>query len=109
MRLCCHSYEQYVISSSITFAVIAWSSFFISRAAAPARVSLGVILFLVISAQTNSQLAALPKGTSGVWLLDFLGTTKMFVLYSMLEYGMLRGSLISGAETPYLQQAAALV
>ena len=83
-----HSYEQYVISSSIIFAIVAWSSFFISRAAAPARVSLGIILFLVISSQTNSQLAALPKGTSGVWLLDFLTTTKIFVFYALLEYTM---------------------
>ena len=83
-----HSYEQYVISSSIIFAIVAWSSFFISRAAAPARVSLGIILFLVISSQTNSQLAALPKGTSGVWLLDFLTTTQMFVFYALVEYTM---------------------
>ena len=83
-----HSYEQYVISSSIIFAIVAWSSFFISRAAAPARVSLSVILFLVISSQTNSQLSDLPKGTSGVWLLDFLTVTKMFVFYSMVEYVM---------------------
>ena len=81
-------YEQYVIAPTILFVVIAWSSFFIARAAAPARVAMSIILFLVINGQVNGQLATLPRGESGVWLLDFMSMSQRFVFYAILEYGM---------------------
>ena len=85
-------YEKYVIQSTILYAVLAWCTFFIQRSAAPARISMAIILFLVISSQVQNQLAALPLGSDGVWLLDFMTTTSLFVFYSIIEYTVRNGN-----------------
>ena len=45
-----------------------------------------IILYLVINSQMSHQLNALPIGSNGVWLLDFMATSQMFVFYAILEY-----------------------
>ena len=81
-------YEQYVITGTILFVMLAWCSFFIARAAAPARVAMGIILYLVINNQMNSQLGLLPIGSSGVWILNFMTVSRMFVFYAIIEYAL---------------------
>ena len=81
-------YEQYVVLATILFTMLAWSSFFISRAAAPARVSMTIILFLCVSNQMSSVLHELPVGSDGVWLLDFMTTNAIFIFYAIAEYAL---------------------
>ena len=77
-----------MILGTILFVMLAWCSFFIARAAAPARVAMGIILYLVINNQMNSQLGLLPIGSSGVWILNFMTVSRMFVFYAIIEYAL---------------------
>jgi len=80
-------YVKYVMLPNYLFVLIAWSSFWVARSAAPARVALTIIIFLVITSQIASILAALPKLDGPVWLLDQLAMSQCFVLYGIIEYG----------------------
>jgi len=79
-------YNKYVLLPSYLYVFIAWSSFWVSRNAAPARVALTMIIFLVISSQIGSILASLPKLDGPVWLLNHLSMSQCFVLYGIIEY-----------------------
>ena len=78
-------YERYVIGAVVLYVVIAWFSFLIDRAASPARVQMGIILFLVINSQITSQLAQLPRAADSVWLLQFMSISQIFVFYAIIE------------------------
>jgi hypothetical protein len=79
-------YMQNVLTPAVLLVLISWASFFISRAAVPARVAMGVICYLNISNLANSVMGTLPKVSSAVRLVDLLLRSKYFVLYSILEY-----------------------
>merc|ERR1712157_631702 len=67
--------------------VLAWASFFISRAAVPARVTMASVSFLTITNFIGGQLKTLPSlGSGEVWLLQFMQTSQIFTFYSLLEY-----------------------
>ena len=78
-------YERYVIGAVVLYVLIAWCSFFIDRAASPARVAMGIIIFLVINSQITSQLAQLPRAADSVWLLQFMSISQIFVFYAIIE------------------------
>lgn len=66
--------------------IISWVSFWLNRAATPARVSLGVTTVLTMTTLMSSTNAALPK-ISYVKSIDiFLGTCFVMVFASLLEY-----------------------
>ena len=52
----------------------------------PCAVSMCIILYLVINSQMSAQLNSLPIGSNGVWLLDFMAMSQMFVFFAILEY-----------------------
>ncbi|KAL7642734.1 UNVERIFIED_CONTAM: hypothetical protein RMT77_007299 [Armadillidium vulgare] len=76
--------QIYIPSSLIV--VISWVSFWLNRAATPARVSLGVTTVLTMTTLMSSTNAALPK-ISYVKSIDvYLGTCFVMVFASLLEY-----------------------
>ncbi|XP_076057121.1 gamma-aminobutyric acid receptor subunit beta-like [Oratosquilla oratoria] len=76
--------QIYIPSSLIV--VISWVSFWLSRSATPARVSLGVTTVLTMTTLMSSTNAALPK-ISYVKSIDvYLGTCFVMVFASLLEY-----------------------
>ena len=54
------------------FVMIAYCGFWISPAAAPGRIALGVITVLIVINNTNSVQSELPKVPYSVWLMEFL-------------------------------------
>lgn len=64
---------------------MAYLSFFISRAAVPARVSLVMVVFLTISGMINGALTDLPKSGGYVWLLDIEIIALLFIFGAVLE------------------------
>jgi len=79
-------YEKYTLIPMYFCVVMAWSSFFISRQAAPARVSLTAISFLTLLGRVNGILAHLPPLSGSVWLLDFLVASMCFCVYAIIEF-----------------------
>ncbi|KAF2368070.1 Neurotransmitter-gated ion-channel [Trinorchestia longiramus] len=76
--------QIYIPSTLIV--VISWVSFWLNRAATPARVSLGVTTVLTMTTLMSSTNAALPK-ISYVKSIDvYLGTCFVMVFASLLEY-----------------------
>ena len=78
-------YTSNVVLPTIVLIVISWSSFFISRAAVPARVALGIICYLTLNNLAGSVAQQMPKIDGPVRLTALLDTSKFFVLYSVLE------------------------
>jgi len=81
-------YVKYVITPNALFVLLSYSTFYISRAVAPARVGMTITLMLVIIAQQNSQLSQVPKASKSVWLLEYLSFTIYFVFFALVEYIM---------------------
>ena len=69
----------------ILVVIVAWTSFFIARAAAPARVAVGVISFLTLANMMSSVSRTLPKLSGNVWLVDLQWTSMIFVFASIVE------------------------
>jgi hypothetical protein len=81
-------YIKNVVTPAVLLVVISWASFFISRAAVPARVAMGIICYLTLSNLVTSILAQLPKVSKSVRLIDLLQHSKYFVLFSIVEYAI---------------------
>lgn len=79
-------YLDFVIAPAVMFVIIGWCSFFVSRQAAPARVTMTIVCFLANSNFLASQLNQLPRLGNDVWLLRFLSMSSMFSFYAVLEY-----------------------
>jgi len=79
-------YTAFVMAPSMMFVIIGWASFFISRAAAPARVAMSMICFLTNTNFLSVQLSQLPRLGNEAWLLKFLATSTYFTFYAVLEY-----------------------
>ena len=76
----------------IIFVFLSYLGCWISPAAAPARVALGIITVLVVTGQLASVTAKLPPLSYGVWLVDFqfgclLFNIVSFVLYAVVNFG----------------------
>ena len=81
-------WRLYIIIPSILFVLIAYSSFYISRAAAPARVGGTIICFLVITNFNSQVLTNLPKVDYRVRLLSFLYLSMWFCAFACFEYAL---------------------
>lgn len=79
-------YGRYFILPMVLVVLTAYLSFWISRAAAPARVAMVVITLLALSGMMNSTFAFLPKLVGFVWLLSLQQVSLFFVMGAMLEY-----------------------
>lgn len=79
-------YENYLLVPIVLMFIIAWSSFFVSRAAVPARTAMVIVAFLTLSGLLNAVLANLPKVSESVWLLDVSIMSMLFVFFAILEY-----------------------
>lgn len=67
---------------------LTYLSFWIERAATPARVALVVICFLSLSNQMRSVQGELPETSEGVWLLIFLQVSMYFTFAAAVEYAL---------------------
>lgn len=65
---------------------LCYMSFFVARAAVPARVAINAITFLAISGFTGVVLRSLPLFSGRVWLLEYCRLSLFFVAFSNLEY-----------------------
>ena len=72
----------------ILFVLVSYSSFYISRAAAPARVGATVVSFLVIMNFNANVLNQIPKVDYDVRLLTFLYLSMWFCAFAVFEYGL---------------------
>lgn len=80
-------YVQFVIVPVLMMVSMSWSSFFIDRAAVPARVSMSTFCFLTISNFLSSELKNLPRlGGKDAWLLRFMQVSLFFVFIAVVEY-----------------------
>ena len=79
-------YADFVIIPAVMFVAIGWYSFFLDRAAAPARVAMSMIGFLANSNFLAAQLGQLPRLGNDVFLLKFLYLSSWFSFYSIIEY-----------------------
>ena len=79
-------YGRYFILPMVLVVLTAYLSFWISRAAAPARTGMVVITFLALTGMMNSTFAFLPKLVGFVWLLSLQQASLFFVMGAMLEY-----------------------
>ena len=80
-------YNYFVIYPIVIMVIISWSSFFIDRAAAPARVTMSIISFLAIANFTSRQFDTLPRvGGNDALLLTFMFISMAFSFYSVIEY-----------------------
>jgi hypothetical protein len=74
------------ITSVWLLVFLGWTSFFISRAAVPARVALSVIGLLTITNVSNSISSSLPRLSGAVWLLDMVTASLAFIAYCSFEF-----------------------
>ena len=79
-------YSNYILLPSRLMVTISWGSFFVSRAAAPARVAMTIICFLTVTSLINTVLSSLPRGKGHVWLLQHLTISQCFIFFSVIEY-----------------------
>jgi len=79
-------YVAYVVTPAMIVVCFTWLSFFISRSAVPARSSLVIVCYLVLSSQAAAVVASLPRIDYPVWLHRFLINSGYFVLFAMFEF-----------------------
>ena len=79
-------YMRYVVMPTVLVVVVTWLSFWISRAAVPARIAMVIIAFLTLSGMINSALSTLPKLNGAVWLLSLQQVSLFFVFTAILEF-----------------------
>merc|ERR1712046_249683 len=75
-----------VVVPSVLIVAIAYCSFFIARAAVPARVGMTVTCFLTLQNMSSSIRAGMPPISESVRLLNFVSWSQFFVFYAIAEY-----------------------
>jgi len=85
----------FAIVVSIIFVLAGYMGFYISPAAAPGRIALAFLCFLMVLNNTNAVRGALPAGlsVSGSWLLLFMFYCMMFNMIFIVEFAMLNFGL----------------
>ena len=75
---------------TILVVCIAWSSFFISRSAVPARVAVTLFAFLIISGMRDAVLSTLPRnaGKQDPWIVRVQGLSGFMIFAAVLEYAL---------------------
>jgi len=81
-------YEVSVLVPSSCVVVFAYLSFFITRASGPARATVPVVAFLVLTSQSNSVASSIPRSNDDVWLVRFLRVSSYFVLWAAICYAV---------------------
>lgn len=78
----------FAVVPSIIFVLASYSGFFVSAAAAPARVALGFLCTLMVLNNMNAIRGDLPEGLSfsDSWLLAFMYGCTIFNLLALFEY-----------------------
>eukprot|EP00929_Paragymnodinium_shiwhaense_P050307 TRINITY_DN25330_c0_g1_i1.p1 TRINITY_DN25330_c0_g1~~TRINITY_DN25330_c0_g1_i1.p1 ORF type:complete len:586 (+),score=82.07 TRINITY_DN25330_c0_g1_i1:70-1827(+) len=76
------------VATIILFILVSWSGMFISRKAAPARVTMAVIPLLIMLNLQNSVQAALPTLDSWTWLTGFCSMSMVFCTIVIFEFGV---------------------
>jgi Neurotransmitter-gated ion-channel transmembrane region len=71
---------------AIFFVIISYTSFWVSKEAVPARVSLCIIGVLITINFNNNLLTILPETTEPVWLQNFTQTILIFTAFAIIEY-----------------------
>ena len=79
-------YYGSAINPVVLIVVFAYFSFWISRAAVPARVAIVVICYLALENKIGDISASLPKTKDDVWLLRYCLCARYFVLAAAIEY-----------------------
>jgi len=94
------SLAVFAVAISVFFVMLAYTGFFISPAAAPARVALGFLCFLMVLNNLNVIRSALPRGLepSKSWLLLFMFVSLVFNFGALLEYGCVNYGMQVDAE-----------
>ena len=91
--------DALAIAVAIFLVCAAYSGFFVTPSAAPARVSLAFLCFLMVLNNLNSILARLPpllmpKGDGErIWISDFLFGTMIFSFLPLVEYSLVNYGL----------------
>jgi len=81
-------YVETVMVPAALFVLVSYTSFFIARSAAPARVGMTVTSLLIISNFHNALFAQLPKISTNVYLVDFVRVSMFFCLAAIFEYAL---------------------
>ena len=81
-------FEINAVLPCVLIVCLSWASFFIARAAVPARVAMGIICYLTLSNLNNSIMGGLPKLSYNVRLVMLIRVSQYFVFYSIVEYAM---------------------
>lgn len=71
---------------AIFFVIISYTSFWVAKGAAPARVALCIIGVLITINFNNNLLTILPETTESVWLQNFTFTILIFTAFAIIEY-----------------------
>jgi len=71
---------------AIFFVIISYTSFWVAKGAAPARVALCIIGVLITINFNNNLLTILPETTEPVWLQNFTSTILIFTSFAIIEY-----------------------
>ena len=82
-----------IIWKSVMFVMISWLGFWIDAHAAPARVTLAILMVLIVVTKMESVAGGLPDVGYHIWLLDFqLGclifNVASFVIYVLVNLGL---------------------
>jgi hypothetical protein len=79
-------YFKFYIGPSIIFVLISYSSFWISRAAAMARISLCTMSILIAVQFRNNISLIIPQIKERVWLEYFITSVLWFTIFAIVEY-----------------------
>ena len=77
-------YEQYYVVPMYFIVVISWANFFVSRSAAPARVTLVLVCFLALVTKNVAIQDVAPKDSQDMYLLQVSFVSFCFVFYATL-------------------------
>lgn len=72
----------------VMLVALVYLSFWISRAAVPARVAIVVVSYLALENKLGSIAKLLPKVDGAVWLIDFCTCARSFVLVATIEFAI---------------------
>jgi multisubunit Na+/H+ antiporter MnhF subunit len=82
----CNPCSTDILQPIYLLVAVAYATFFISRLAVPARMSMCVICFLTLRGLSVGTLAMLPIISTSVWLLDMIYISSIFVFVSIIEF-----------------------
>ncbi|KAL1512370.1 hypothetical protein AB1Y20_005628 [Prymnesium parvum] len=99
----------FAIVVGMLFVIASYTGFFISPGAAPARIALGFLCFLMVLNNLNAVRGKLPDGLSisKSWLLLFLFYCMLFNFAALVEYGVVNFASSTHAKLEAVKKASA--